>query len=404
MIRPEDIYIKEFTYDLLPERIAKYPLENRDASKLLVYKNDLPMATNFGLLHEWLENDSLLVFNNTKVIRARLVFAKSTGAKIEIFCLEPHAPADYVEMFQSREKCEWQCLIGNRKRWKHGELNLDFVLNGKSVSLFARRVGETETADIVEFSWNEPIYFAQVLEANGSTPIPPYLNRKSEVIDQKRYQTVYSKHKGSVAAPTAGLHFTENVFKTLNDKNIKMAELTLHVGAGTFRPVDSATVDGHDMHSEFVDVSVDVVKDLIRFCGKTAAVGTTSVRTLESLYWMGVKLLSGQDFNNIDQWVYLYLPQNFSLSEALYALVDFADKECKERLQFHTSLMIVPGYKYQIVNRIITNFHQPQSTLLLLVAAFVGKNWKSIYEFALENNFRFLSYGDSSLLFPEGEV
>ena len=399
-MRVEDINIEDYNYGLPDERIAKYPLPQRDHSKLLVYRNGEISEDQFFHLNHYLPGNSLLVFNNTKVIQARMRFRKDTGAQIEIFCLEPRDPADYAQAFVQNKSCTWLCLIGNSKRWKGGKLSC--VIGNTSFS--AERVESFGDTHLVRFEWNNPsLSFAEILEKHGELPIPPYLNRKTEENDKETYQTVYSKIKGSVAAPTAGLHFTEPVFDSLKSKNIDLEELTLHVGAGTFKPVKSKTLAEHEMHTECISVKKSTLVKLLENQGRVFAVGTTSVRTLESLYYIGVILEQKIPMNphnlSIDQW----LPYNeennkISTKQALENIVDYMDREGLESLSAHTQILIAPGYKFKVVNGIITNFHQPKSTLLLLISAYVNGNWQSIYNYALGNDFRFLSYGDSSLL------
>ena len=398
------IQIADFAYDLPDERIAKYPLAERDASKLLVYDHGTIGERHFRDLPELLPEGSLLVMNNTRVIQARLHFRKETGALIEVFCLEPAVPHDYVLMFQQTASCTWHCLVGNSKKWKEGALIREMEVEGKKLTLFVERANE----DLIRFSWNdETVTWAQVLDAYGELPIPPYLNRQTEASDLQTYQTVYSKVKGSVAAPTAGLHFTPRVLEAIDRRGIEREELTLHVGAGTFKPVKSERIEGHEMHSEWIYVPRRVVEALLRHGGECTAVGTTSVRTLESLFYIGWKIINNsnatEDELKVKQWEPYesaagHLPSSV---EALQALLDWMDRNRLSALHTSTQIIIAPGYQYHIVKRMITNFHQPQSTLLLLVSAFVGDNhWREIYRYALSHDFRFLSYGDSSLLIP----
>ncbi len=344
-----------------------------------------------------------MVFNNTKVIQARLHFQKTTGAKIEIFCLEPHVPSDYILAFQSNKKCVWKCMVGNAKKWKEETVAKNFTIDGKSVLLTAKKISSAGNTHLIEFSWdNASITFSDILENAGELPIPPYLHRETCEKDKETYQTVYSKIKGSVAAPTAGLHFTEDVFCSLKKKNIAYEEVTLHVGAGTFQPVKSATIDGHEMHTEFFSVRKETIAHLKENLNNIIAVGTTSVRTLESLYYVGVLLQENPEtsFDNlkITQWQPYEKPETLSVDNALQQILNYLEKNHIETLKAETQIMIVPGYRFKIVKGIVTNFHQPQSTLLLLISAFVGEEWKKIYDYALKNDFRFLSYGDSSLL------
>ena len=416
-MNPKLIKIADFAYELPDERIAKYPLAERDTSKLLIYNHGDISERTFRDLPELLPEGSLLVMNNTRVIQARLHFRKAApaGALIEVFCLEPAAPRDYVLMFQQTRSCAWHCLVGNSKRWKAGALTREIKLDGKTLTLTATRDEAAGGESVVTFSWdNDEVTWAQVLDAVGELPIPPYLNRASEDSDKQTYQTVYSKVEGSVAAPTAGLHFTPSVLSALDLKGVERAELTLHVGAGTIKPVKSEEIGGHDMHAEWIYVPRAVIDALLRHGGECTAVGTTSVRTLESLYYIGCRIIANpeatEDELRIEQWE-PYNPSPLSGSgagseeveaeAALRAIAAWMDRNGLAALHTATRIIIVPGYKYHIVRRMVTNFHQPQSTLLLLVSAFVGNNhWRDIYDFALNNDFRFLSYGDSSLLIP----
>ncbi len=398
------IYIKDYTYLLPEDKIAKYPLPERDSSKLLVFKDGNISETLFSEIDNYLINNSLIVFNNTKVIQARLLFEKDSGAKIEIFCLEPFLPSDYEMSFQSKQKVQWKCIIGNAKKWKTGKVFKYFKWQGNSYQIQATKLQQLPDAWIVELEWNGLFSFSEIIEINGLTPIPPYLNRESEELDKSRYQTIYSKRKGSVAAPTAGLHFTEKIFSKLKKNNIKISEISLHVGAGTFKPVKTETISEHEMHTEHFIVSKNEIKNLIENAGKIIAVGTTSVRTLESIFWFGVKVLNNNKLIpselHLNQWEVYHLETEIEAHDALKALVNYLEFNELEFFEAATQIMIVPGYKFKIVNVLITNFHQPQSTLLLLIAAFIGEKWKEVYNFALEKKFRFLSYGDSSLLIP----
>ncbi|MEN8120929.1 MAG: S-adenosylmethionine:tRNA ribosyltransferase-isomerase [Bacteroidota bacterium] len=402
----KNISIKDYTYNLPDERIAKYPLENRDDSKLIYGVNSDIKNTRFKELPNLLDKDDLLIFNNAKVIQARLAFKKATGANIEIFCLEPHNPADYNLSFQSTNNCEWKCMVGNLKKWKTGSLHKEITINSSIYTIEAKKLAQNGASVIVGFSWKsiEPsdqgLTFADILEQTGKTPLPPYLNREAEKSDKTRYQTVYAKQKGSVAAPTAGLHFTEDVFKSLAEKGIKNLELTLHVGAGTFRPVKSETIEGHEMHEEHFRVEKEFLQKLFDQKGRIVAVGTTSVRTLESLYWLGVKIVDktvNPDQLIIGQWEVYSMKHDISFKQSISALIEYMSLHNIEFLDAITQIIIVPGYKFKVIDGLITNFHQPQSTLLLLIAAVVGDKWKKIYDYALANDFRFLSYGDSSL-------
>ena len=402
----KNISIKDYTYNLPDEKIAKYPLEKRDGSNLLYREGQKIKHTKFNKLTGFLAKEDLLVFNNAKVIQARLAFQKETGANIEIFCLEPHVPADYNLSFQSTTDCQWKCMVGNLKKWKKGSLVKQIEINSQKYTIKADKLEQNGASVIVNFSWqaeekdNKVLSFADILEHIGKTPLPPYLNRKAEKSDKTRYQTVYAKQKGSVAAPTAGLHFTKNIFKDLDKKGIKHLELTLHVGAGTFRPVKSETIEGHEMHEEHFRVEKSFLEAILVQKGRIVAVGTTSVRTLESLYWLGVKLFENLDFNGdltISQWEVYSMKKDVSLADSLNALISYLDKNGTGYLNALTQIIIVPGYQFKLINGLITNFHQPQSTLLLLIAAIVGEEWEKIYDYALANGFRFLSYGDSSL-------
>lgn len=410
----KDISINDFDYPLPDERIAKFPLKERDSSKLLLYRHGEVSHDVFRSLPNYIEKGALMIFNNTRVIRARLHFHKSSGALIEVFLLEPFAPADYEQMFQTQHRCEWLCMIGNLKKWKDGALQTTFAINGREVRLTATRLEAVGTSHRVAFEWEyiddeshaEGIDFSTIIETAGELPIPPYLNRKTEKSDLTTYQTVYSKIKGSVAAPTAGLHFTERVLSDLRSHNIETDELTLHVGAGTFKPVKSEHMGGHDMHTEHFAVTRTTIERLIAHGGEAIAVGTTSVRTLESLYYLGLKIDAignGDDELFVDQWE-PYSKENMacqtSAVDSLGRLLAYMQRHDLSTLHAATRIIIMPTYKFKIVRKLITNFHQPKSTLLLLVSAFVGGNWRKIYDYALANDFRFLSYGDSSLLIP----
>lgn len=393
-----------YDYELPEEKIARYPLDKRDKSKLLIYDQGDIKQSHFSNVEEYLPKGGFtMVFNNTKVIRARLMFHKETGAQIEIFCLEPIIPSEVQQAFTERESTTWKCIIGNSKKWKEGALHLNTMTpHGEVVLSATRKLQESNTSEII-FEWeNEDVTFAELIEAAGVIPIPPYLNRETENIDNTRYQTVYSEHKGSVAAPTAGLHFTEEILDRIKADGNDLVNLTLHVGAGTFKPVQTKNVEEHVMHAEHVVVEAKSIKQIGWGKKPLVAVGTTSVRTLESLYWLGVKLLAGQNIENgVSQWDAYELPQYYSSEEALGALLKYMEDKGTEELHSITQIMIMPGYKFRIVDILITNFHQPHSTLLLLIGAFVGLDWQKIYKYAIENNFRFLSYGDSSLLIPK---
>ena len=397
-----DIRIEDYNYPLPDERIAKYPLKERDGSKLLIYKDGVPQESAFKNISEYIPEDSLMVFNDTKVVPARLHFQRESGAHIEIFCLEPVFPEEYVTMFAVTDRCRWKCIVGNVKRWKNDTLNLYNPLDDNDITAMSlkadlvERCGETS---IVEFSWADGAPFSRVLEICGSIPIPPYLNRDTESIDLERYQTLYARFRGSVAAPTAGLHFTEPVLEAIRSKNVTTNTVCLHVGAGTFLPVKSDNVADHTMHREPFVVTLDFIERLRSRSGKVVAVGTTSVRTLESLYYVGVKCIESGAPSDVQQWDPYTTDPKYSLEESLDALIAYLKANGKAELQIGTRIIIVPGYDFKVVDVLVTNFHQPQSTLLLLISAFVGGDWRNIYDFALSRDFRFLSYGDSSILF-----
>ena len=405
---PKHIRISEFNYPLPDERIAKFPLPVRDQSKLLLYRHGEVTEDIFTSLPDYLPANSLMIFNNTKVIQARLHFHKETGALIEVFCLEPIQPNDYVLNFQQTEHAAWLCMIGNLKKWKEGALKREITVKGKPLTLTAERGACHGTSHWVDFRWNNPeITFADILEVFGELPIPPYLNRETQESDKETYQTVYSKIKGSVAAPTAGLHFTPRVLDALREKGVALEELTLHVGAGTFKPVKSEEIEGHEMHTEYISVNRSTLEKLVAHEGKAIAVGTTSVRTLESLYHIGVTLLHNPNATEEDLHVKKWQPYETALEtaatpavDALQAIIAYLDRHHMETLHSSTQIIIAPGYEYRIVKAMVTNFHQPQSTLLLLVSAFLHGDWRKIYDYALAHDFRFLSYGDSSLLIP----
>ncbi len=397
-----EIRIEDYNYDLPDNRIAKYPLKSRDLSKLLYYRNGVPEERKFTDISSLLPEGALMVFNDTKVVPARLHFQRETGAHIEIFCLEPVRPEEYVTMFAETESCRWKCIVGNVKRWKNDTLSLYNPLNDSEVSslnLRADLVERTGETSVVEFRWDNGSPFSRVLEVCGSVPIPPYLNRDTEEIDLDRYQTLYAKFRGSVAAPTAGLHFTETVLDDIRAKGIETATVCLHVGAGTFLPVKSSLVSEHTMHREPFVVTLDFLEKLKSAQGKVIAVGTTSVRTLESLYYAGVSCIETGKPCDVDQWAPYSREYPYSTEEALEAIVGYLKKNGLKELKIGTRIIIVPGFRFRVVDVLVTNFHQPQSTLLLLISAFVGGDWKNIYDYALEHDFRFLSYGDSSLLF-----
>ena len=417
----KDIHISEYNYALTDDRIAKFPIAERDHSKLLVYDKGTVSEDVFYRLTDHLPKGALMVMNNTKVIQARLHFRKPdaqgqpTGALIEVFLLEPFLPADYEQMFQQTDHCQWLCLVGNQKKWiarnasapgakKDVILSRTVVIRDRAITLSARHLGEHGTSQLVEFQWTGGVSFADVLDAMGELPIPPYLNRETQESDKTTYQTVYSKIKGSVAAPTAGLHFTPEVLADLDAHGIQREELTLHVGAGTFKPVKSEEIEGHEMHTEYVSVRRDTIRKLIDHEGCAIAVGTTSVRTLESLYYMGLKVMRDPSLNedqlHVAQWEPYEKSNAVTTVAALESLLSWMDARSLTVLHSSTQIIIAPGYDYHIVKMLVTNFHQPQSTLLLLVSAFVKGDWHKIYDYALSHDFRFLSYGDSSLLIP----
>ncbi len=444
-MNPKTIHIADYSYDLPDERIAKFPLPERDASKLLIYQHGQVTEDVFRSLPKYLPSGALMVFNNTKVIQARLHFRKKAqplstvnsnngeenhvgsssltntsdglpimgemsagqrgsvlGALIEVFCLEPALPNDYQLNFSQKGCVQWYCLVGNLKKWKEGKLFREIAMpDGTTLTLACERKGLHGTSHIVEFSWNGDYTWAELLDAVGELPIPPYLNRATQESDKTTYQTVYSKIKGSVAAPTAGLHFTERVLKALDEAGIDREELTLHVGAGTFKPVKSEEIGGHDMHTEHIAVRRQTIEKLIAHGGEAIAVGTTSVRTLESLYYMGILAQQGEEDLHVPQWMpYEVTNSHSSTLDSLRSLLAYMDKHQMEVLHSSTQIIIAPGYDYHIVKRMVTNFHQPQSTLLLLVSAFLKGDWRKVYDYALSHDFRFLSYGDSSLLIP----
>ena len=405
---PKHIHIRDFQYDLPDERIAKFPLPQRDHSKLLLYRQGEVSEDHFYNLPRHIPAGSLMIFNNTKVIQARLHFRKETGALIEVFCLEPIEPNDYALNFQQTHHSAWLCMIGNLKKWKEGPLHREMTVKGLPVTLTATRGECRGTSHWVDFTWdNAEVTFADILEVFGELPIPPYLNRETQESDLVTYQTVYSKIKGSVAAPTAGLHFTPRVLDDLKQQGVDLEELTLHVGAGTFKPVKSEEIEGHEMHTEYISVSRDTIAKLLAHNARAIAVGTTSVRTLESLYHIGLTVMEHPDASEEELHVRQWQPYELSAektsipaTEALQALLDYLNRHQLEALHTSTQIIIAPGYDYKIVKAMVTNFHQPQSTLLLLVSAFVHGDWRKIYDYALAHGFRFLSYGDSSLLIP----
>ncbi|WP_320054930.1 S-adenosylmethionine:tRNA ribosyltransferase-isomerase [uncultured Acetobacteroides sp.] len=397
----QHIAIGDFNYELPDERIAKYPLSERDLSKLLYFNGNSIDDKHFKELPALLNDGDLLVFNNTKVIQARMEFFRSTGARVEIFCLEPADSSDYESVFQAKGSITWKCIVGNLKKWKESTLEKKLDLKGTAVTLTAQKLEKLNDSVLIMFSWEGEYTFSEILEASGTIPIPPYLNRDTEDIDINRYQTVYSKHKGSVAAPTAGLHFTPSIIETLKNKGVDTAEVTLHVGAGTFKPVKKEDVADHEMHTEHFSVTLESLKKLRKHLGNVISVGTTSMRTLESLYWYGVRTIrSGAPcFDKpIEQWEPYQHTEAYTAQESMDALISYLEKRGDAELHAATQIIIVSGYKVRMIKGLVTNFHQPQSTLLLLVSALVGESWKTIYNHALAYDYRFLSYGDSSLL------
>ena len=405
MPEPSSIHLENYRYELPDADIAKYPLSDRSASKLLLYQGGSISQDRFSTLPEHLPRRSWLVFNNTRVIQARLNFNKETGARIEIFCLEPIDPADYALAFQAEEKATWHCLVGNVKKWKSGPIFLNTHIKGEELKLEAQIEERSGEGFIISFHWNTPgITFGEIIEQSGSTPIPPYLNRKAEESDRERYQTIYSRNNGSVAAPTAGLHFTDDMLKQLELSRHRMDNITLHVGAGTFVPVKESNARMHSMHSEQVVVSRAFLERWLLKTDGLIAVGTTSTRSLESLYWLGIKLKESAAFDPmslaIHQWENEKLPQHIPLEASIDSLLAYCNQHSLDNLQFTTQLMIVPGYAFKTISGLISNFHMPGSTLLLLIAALIGEDWQKVYNYALKEGFRFLSYGDSSLLIP----
>ena len=425
-MKTKEIHISDYTYDLPDERIAKFPMAERDHSKLLLYRRGEVGEDVFYNLPQYLPEGALMVMNNTRVIQARLHFRKETGALIEIFLLEPALPRDYEQMFQQTSRCQWLCLVGNQKKWiarntstpgskKEVPLTREVSIKGTKITVTATHKGEVGTSQLIELEWKNisltsnpspltSISFAEVIDVMGELPIPPYLNRETQESDKTTYQTVYSKIKGSVAAPTAGLHFTDRVLSDIDARGIEREEVTLHVGAGTFRPVKSETIGDHPMHTEYIAVHRHTIERLLAHNGEAIAVGTTSVRTLESLYYMGLKVLQhpdiAEDQLHVNQWEPYEQTASITPLKALQNLLAWYDRNDETVLHSSTQIIIAPGYDYKIVKMLITNFHQPQSTLLLLVSAFVHGDWHKIYDYALTHDFRFLSYGDSSLLIP----
>ncbi len=397
-----DIKINQFDYELPNDRIAKYPLKNRDESKLLLYNKGTISEETFKNLPQFLPKNSLLVFNNTRVISARLFFRNNNSAKIEVFCLEPSYNLDFSQALASNEKCRWNCLVGNLKRWKSCTITSKLEIDSKQIYIEAELIERCEGYNIVEFRWPGEYAFGELLDHAGKIPIPPYLNRESEDIDKLTYQTIFGKILGSVAAPTAGLHFTDSVLQSLRERKISLDKVTLHVGAGTFKAMSGDTIHDHTMHSEFFTLSNETIKNLKQHIGNITAVGTTTTRTLESLYYIGCQILSGKtpanNHFNIEQWEPYEKENLYNTEESLNAILEYLETNKFTHIQASTSIIIIPGYKCKLTNRLITNFHQPKSTLLLLLASFVGENWRQMYSFALERNFRFLSYGDCCLI------
>lgn len=396
------IHIEDYNYPLPEARIAKYPLQERDHSKLLVYDAEGPRSDSFVNMPSYLPEGALMVFNDTKVVPARLHFRRLSGAHIEIFCLEPVSPKEYVSMFAVTGKCRWKCIVGNARKWKGDILSLYNPAGDEHIDamgLKAELIERLGDASVVEFSWQEGLPFSQVLDICGRVPIPPYLNRETEDVDLERYQTLYARYRGSVAAPTAGLHFSEKVLEDIRNKGVSVGTVCLHVGAGTFLPVKSSLISGHSMHREPFAVSAELIERLLARSGKIVAVGTTSVRTLESLYYVGVKCIENGFPDDVGQWEPYQRDYAYSVNESLEAILKYLRSNGLTELNVGTKIIIVPGFNFKIVDVLVTNFHQPQSTLLLLISAFVGGDWKNIYDYALDNDFRFLSYGDSSLLF-----
>lgn len=397
----KNIRIEDYDYPLAEECIAKFPLEERDQSRLLCYRSGSIESHRFSDLDQLLPIGSQLVYNNTKVIRARLEFYKPSGARIEVFCLEPHSPSDYLLTFQQTARCSWYCMIGNAKRWKQEPLTRTIEIGEHRVELQVSKVSITEGTTLVQFDWDGGYSFAEMIEAVGVLPIPPYLNRETQESDLERYQTVYAQIKGSVAAPTAGLHFTPRLLDRLRDKGVMTTSVTLHVGAGTFLAVKSELMEGHTMHTEFISVEREAIVAIRAAIDTIIAVGTTTVRTLESLYYLGCQAYRGEQPVHVSQWdPYQEGSQPLSARDSLTALLDYLDSHHIERLVASTQIIIAPGYSFKIVKGMITNFHQPHSTLLLLVSAFLNGDWRSVYDYALAHQYRFLSYGDSSLLLP----
>jgi S-adenosylmethionine:tRNA ribosyltransferase-isomerase len=403
---PQQISIYNYNYDLPDAKIALHPLAQRDSSKLLVYKNGVISESTFLKIDEYLPTEALLVFNNTKVINARVKFSKPTGAAIEIFCLEPYGNIkEYSSVMNTVANIQWKCLVGGAAKWKDEILEKEITIGNEKVILFAKKIKKVAEAFIIEFYWQPPSFsFAEILEVAGNVPLPPYIKRNTDDEDSSRYQTIFAQHNGSVAAPTAGLHFSEKIFEKLTAKKINKTFVTLHVGAGTFKPVKTATMQEHEMHAEYIDVDIASIENIKNNIGNIAAVGTTSLRTIESLYWFGAKIYINKNIDDLSllQWdAYSNELANINLSanDALVTLLTWMKENNKQRIFTQTQILIAPGYTFQLANILITNFHQPKSTLLLLVAAAIGNDWRKMYDYALKNDFRFLSYGDGNLIF-----
>lgn len=406
MIR--NININDYNYDLPDEKIAKYPLDERDMSKLLVFDGDKIEEDRFRNISTHLPAGSLLLFNDTKVINARMIFEKETGARIEVFCLDPISPSDYAQAFAQNGRCSWKCLVGNSKKWKDGRLKKNIIVDSKNLDLYITRVREIGNSFEILFEWDNPdICFSQIIDVAGNIPIPPYLNRNSEDIDKVRYQTVYSHYQGSVAAPTAGLHFTERVMGDLKKCNIQSDAVTLHVGAGTFQPVKTDNAAEHEMHTEHFIVKHTTIEKIVQYLGNITITGTTTVRTVESLFCVGTQIFENKDVDaeefHVSQWEAYEYKDKYDVREILENLLSWMTAKGLEYIRCATQIMIVPGFRFRITDRLITNFHQPKSTLLLLLSAFIGDEWRKVYGYALENNFRFLSYGDSCLFLNKKE-
>jgi S-adenosylmethionine:tRNA ribosyltransferase-isomerase len=403
-MHPKDISIETYNYDLPDDKIALHPLTERDASKLLLYKNGIIEETVFSTIADHLPANSLLVFNNSKVINARIKFAKASGSTIEIFCLEPYGTiTEYSTVMQSTTTVQWKCLVGGAAKWKEEFLQKEIFIGGEKIILTAKKIQQIPEAYIIEFAWQPTNFtFAAIIEAAGFVPLPPYIKRQTDTADTSRYQTIYAANDGSVASPTAGLHFSENIFAKLATKNIQKAYVTLHVGAGTFKPVKADTMQQHEMHAEYIDVDIETIKTIKNNLGSITAVGTTSLRTIESLYWIALKIMQDDNITNLEisQWdAYGYTAEKIvPANTALEFLINWMKKNNIKNIFTKTQILIAPGYTFKIANMLVTNFHQPKSTLLLLVAAAIGPNWIKMYNHALENDFRFLSYGDGNLI------